>query len=202
MHRRRRGQGGLYRPARDRLEKIELLSRVGLDPVEPADDARGDELVRGAVVFVEAERRRGEFEPVHRIHEMRDIGGAAKLPVGDRLETDFFLHGDGIADAAVLNRAEPVGVDLAPVKAAETVPQRIRTQQAPDVLGPEGRNSVKRHRVPLPSASAPVSAPGSSAGRRRRRSTARRDGRRSTAAALRPSRRPPETPRGSTPWSR
>ena len=199
MHRRRRGQGRLDRPARDRPEEIELLPRVGLDPLQPADRARGDELVRGAVVFVEAERRRGEFEPVHRVHEMRDIGGAAELPVGHRLETDLFLHGDGIADAAVLDRPEPVGVDLSPVEAAEPVPQRIGTQQAADMLGPEGRGSVKRHRVRPRSASAPVSAPGSSAGRRRRRSTARPDGPRSSAAGPRPSRHLPGTPRGSTP---
>ena len=59
---------------------------------------------------------------------MRDIGGAPELAVGHHLQADLLLHGDDVADAIVLNRAEPVGVDISLVQAAEPFPQRFGPQ--------------------------------------------------------------------------
>jgi hypothetical protein len=68
--------------------------------------------------------------------------GAAELAVGGRTEADALLHRDGVADRCVLDGAQLVGVDLTAREALAGSQQGRRAQQAPDVIGPEGRSGA------------------------------------------------------------
>jgi hypothetical protein len=57
------------------------------------------------------------------------------------MQTDVFLHFHDIADAHILNAREGISVDPLRGAVAERLPQRRRSQQAADVVGPERRSA-------------------------------------------------------------
>ena len=67
------------------------------------------------------------------------VGVAAEFAVGDDLQSDALLHGDGAADRGVLRRAELFGGRRARREFTPDVEQFRRAEQAADVLGAEGR---------------------------------------------------------------
>jgi hypothetical protein len=125
------------RPARDQLEKGELVGRDAAHALELAFGIGGLELGVSAAVKIERRVLRGE--PFHRLDEAEEPRAAPKLAVGDRLQADLLLHCDGFADGAILEVAEFLGVDPSAVVVAGRVLEHLRAQQASHVVGAERR---------------------------------------------------------------
>ena len=92
-----------------------------------------------AVIVAELEDGGLDLEAVAALHEPAPVGAAAELPVGHDLETGLLLQPHDIADGLVLDIGEGGRVEFALRMLAEGVAQRLGTQQAADVIGPEGR---------------------------------------------------------------
>src|SRR5262249_32165144 len=98
-----------------------------------------------AARVVEVEDRVPGGQPVDRLHEAVEPGTAAKLAIGDRREPNRFLHRDRVANAAVLDLGELVGVDPALRRVTKRSLEFARAQQAADMLGPKRRSLLRRH---------------------------------------------------------
>jgi hypothetical protein len=68
-------------------------------------------------------------------YEIHGPRPAAKLAVGDGLQTDLLVQGDRTADGVVLDGAQRSGVDVAGKMLGTGVRQLRRAQQAADVIG-------------------------------------------------------------------
>jgi hypothetical protein len=73
---------------------------------------------------------------------------AAELAVGDGLQPRLLLLPDHALDLAVLDRLQRRGSDLALRALLARLLQRLRTEQAPDMVCPEGRSGALHRLAP------------------------------------------------------
>ena len=139
----RRRQRGLHRARRVPPRERDLVGddRAGAPHFGHGERRRADLRRVPSVValHVDVADRIGAREPRHLRDEAEPPGLAAELAVGDRLETDRFLPADHPCDVLVLERAQAARVERR--RGVARVEQRLRPQQAADVLGPEGRHA-------------------------------------------------------------
>jgi hypothetical protein len=72
------------------------------------------------------------------------VGAAAEFPVGREFEADTLLQRNRLLDGRILGRGERIGANLAASELAPLFEQRLRTQQAADVLGAERRLQLRQ----------------------------------------------------------
>ncbi len=85
------------------------------------------------------------FGAVEAPEEIEMPPGAAEFAVGDRLQADLFLLLDDALDLAVLDLLQLRGRDLALGLLRARLMDRLRTQQAADMIGAEGWSRVFAH---------------------------------------------------------
>ena len=80
-----------------------------------------------------------DFNAVDGEHEIVPPVPAAKIAIGDALQSRPFLKGDGVADRFAFDLPQLIGADRALLKPVPGVDQGLGTQQAADVIGAKGR---------------------------------------------------------------
>ncbi len=123
-------------PGRDLARAPERRARVGRREHAPL-----------AGVVAEAERGLPEPEALDRIDEARRPPASPELPVGHGPEAEPLLKGNDLANALVLDGAEPLGGERAAPDLARGREETLRAQEAPDVLGAERPRAGGRHRT-------------------------------------------------------
>ena len=119
-----------------------------------ADDresARGEGLAGHGSLLVQAAHRildgqaAGGPRPAELLYEIGVKRAAPVLAVGDRVEPHGFLKPDDVADAAVLQLVKRRCADPSLQSLFVSRAQLRHAQQAPDLVGAEGRPGAVRH---------------------------------------------------------
>ena len=124
------------------LEEAEGVGADSPGPVEAAGDHRavrrmGDFLAR---FLAEMDGHAAlDFNAVDGEHEIVPPVPAAKIAIGDALQSRPFLKGDGVADRFAFDLPQLIGADRALLKPVPGVDQGLGTQQAAEVIGAKGR---------------------------------------------------------------
>ncbi len=87
-----------------------------------------------------------------------DPGGAAEFPVAEHLHSRLALQVQRVQDRRVLRRAQGGQVDVSAVIGVARVDQRLRPQQAADVISADAGVHVPPVRAPLVAVGFPVGA--------------------------------------------
>src|SRR4029077_9863086 len=78
-------------------------------------------------------------------HEVPMPGVTVVLAVGDELEPELFLHAHDVPDGGLLDAREPGRRELALLRLLACLDQRLRPDQAADMVGAEGRLGAFQH---------------------------------------------------------
>ena len=119
----------------DAVEESELVDGDPPRPAEAGPSVRRRQDAARPLLVPEAERRLAEPEPVDGVDEPRRPAPAPELAVGHGPESEPLLKGDHLADALVLELAEPLGGEPAGSGVARGAEQAIGLEEAPDMLG-------------------------------------------------------------------
>ena len=122
-------------PGHDAVEESELVDGDPPRPEEAGPSVRRRPDAARPLLVPEAERRLAEPEPVDGVDEPRRPVPAPELAVGHGPESKPLLKGDHLADALVLELAEPLGGEPAGSGVARGAEQAIGPEEAPDMLG-------------------------------------------------------------------
>ena len=130
----RRRNGHLGRHVRRALEESEVVQHGMVRETDLAGD--GDALRLGLDAF---ELNRGDaarpFDPVKSGEEVEVPPGATELAIGHGLETGFFLSGDHVPDARILDFPKACIVEHAALPFRTGLLDLRRAQQAADLIG-------------------------------------------------------------------
>ncbi len=133
MQRARTRDGDLRQELRVRLEKAHV---VGVDRMRPPDPTADLRLrLRPATRRTRFRRDGVNVQLAELLVEKAVIGAAAKLAVGHELEAELLLQPDGFPDGEIFRLGELGLADLTARKSRALAQQRIRSQQAADMLG-------------------------------------------------------------------
>src|SRR6185437_7454272 len=86
------------------------------------------------------------FDPRELLEEVDVKIGAAKLAVGDSLQTEVFLEANDVANRHVFDGAQLGAVDRAVAVSLASVEQCRRAQEAADVVGAKRGCAAETHR--------------------------------------------------------
>src|SRR5262249_1963813 len=130
------------------------------------------------------------LHPGDLVYEVHVPGGPPELAVGDRSQPDVVLHPDRVADRVVLGGPQIIVRDRAARGVLARLQHDTGTQQAADVIGPEGRCGAYGQGILSGITGGPARAPGLRS--RWRPATSTGSGRTTTASRPRwsPARRP------------
>ena len=138
------GAGSVTFAVRDvrRTHELELLGRDAAGTFELAGRIWRVGLGGIARVIRKREGRCLDRHALDSLHEMAEERAAAKLAVGHRLQPDIFLKSDDLTDGAVLDDVQFAFHHLSFAHLMPRLDQRLRAQQAADVIGVKRRGVV------------------------------------------------------------
>jgi hypothetical protein len=137
MHAAWRGHGHFRSARRCCPHERELIGRDAARALDLPFDVRRLKRGAAAIAVVKIEDRILGGQALDRVNESIEPRAAAELAIGNRLQTDVFLHPDCLTDTAVLDLGEFAPVDFALRRITKRRLEFGRTQQAANVLGAE-----------------------------------------------------------------
>src|SRR5262249_46010582 len=143
MHDRRRRDGDLRHGARDRYQELEILDEdAAFRARQPAAHLHGRRAVQTlSRIRVEADRQlgRNHLDVAELQHEVAVPGMAVVLAVGSEPESQVLLQAYDLADRRLLDRTQFLRRQVALLGPLARRDQRVRTDQAADMVGAERR---------------------------------------------------------------
>jgi len=100
----------------------------------------------GVVLELDMEDPVGLGDAADLVEKIHVPGAAAELAIGDALEAELGLHRDGLFDAVVLAAAQGLGGYPALLMLGPRRQERLRSQQAADMIGAKRRTGRIAHR--------------------------------------------------------